>query len=374
VSAEVAGIAELDLTAYVRPGDLIVWSQACAEPLTLVEALAAQRTQLDGVRCFTGISSSPAVCPEHADYLSFISYSAAGANRSLSRAGLLEILPCHYSELPRILGDGPLRADVVFLSLPPARADGSFGLGLGSDYVSTLVGRARVVIAEINDQVPDLPCDRRLRPDEIDVLVHTSRPPAQYPAPAPGPVDAAIAAHLAALIPDGATLQLGIGTIPSAVARRLAGHRDLGVHSGTITDAIAELIQAGVITGARKSTDRGLVITGMLMGTSALIECAAADPRVQLRDTRYTHDPAPTAWSRSTRRPRSISPARLIPRRLRAVMWAPSEDPPISCARPPDLPAASRSSRCRRLRARPAGLSPGSAARPPRPGRTPGSS
>jgi acyl-CoA hydrolase len=292
VSAEVAGIAELDLTAYVRPGDLIVWSQACAEPLTLVEALAAQRTQLDGVRCFTGISSSPAVCPEHADYLSFVSYSAAGANRSLSRAGLLEILPCHYSELPRILGDGPLRADVVFLSLPPARADGSFGLGLGSDYVSTLVGRARVVIAEINDQVPDLPCDRRLRPDEIDVLVHTSRPPAQYPAPAPGPVDAAIAAHLAALIPDGATLQLGIGTIPSAVARRLAGHRDLGVHSGTITDAIAELIQAGVITGARKSTDRGLVITGMLMGTSALIECAAADPRVQLRDTRYTHDPA----------------------------------------------------------------------------------
>ena len=80
--------------------------------------------------------------------------------------------------------------------------------------------------------------------------------------------------------------------MPSAVARRLHGHRDLGVHSGMITDAVAELIEAGVITGARKTVDRGLVVTGMLMGTRKLIDLAAADRRVQLRDTRYTHDPA----------------------------------------------------------------------------------
>jgi acyl-CoA hydrolase len=283
---------ELDLAGYVRPGDLIVWSQACAEPLTLTEILADQRKQLGGVRCFPGISSSAAVRPEHADCLSFSSYSAAGANRSLSQAGVLDIVPCHYSDLPRILGTGPHRADVVFLSLPPAGADGLFGFGLGADYVSTLVGRARVVIAEVNDQVPDLPGGRRLRRDEIDVLVPASRPPPEYPQPAPGELDAAMAGYIAGLIPDGATLQLGIGTIPSAVARRLTGHRDLGVHSGMITDAIAELIEAGVITGARKSTDRGLVITGMLMGTRTLIEHAAGDASIQLRDTRYTHDPA----------------------------------------------------------------------------------
>jgi len=292
VTTEIGDIGALDLRRHIRPGDTVAWGQACAEPITLTEALADQRKLLGGVRCFTGISSSPAVRPESCDHLTFVSYSAAGANRALWQAGALEILPCHYSQLPRILADGPLRADVLFLSLPPAGPDGSFGPGLGADYLAALVGTARVVIAEVNDQVPDVSCERRLSRDEIDVIVHVSRPPAEYPPPAPGETDAAIAAHVAGLVPDGATIQLGIGSMPSAVARRLLGHRDLGVHSGMITDAVAELIEAGVVTGARKTVDRGQVVTGFLMGTRALVARAAADRSVQLRDTSYTHDPA----------------------------------------------------------------------------------
>ncbi len=292
MTTEIGDIAALDLARYIRPGDTVAWSQACAEPLTLTEALADQRKELGGVRCFTGISSSAALRPEHCDYLSFVSYTAVGANRALRAAGLLDILPSHYSELPRILGDGPLRADVLFLSLPSARPDGTFGLGLGADYLAALVGRTATVIAEVNDQVPDVGCDRRLSRSEIDVIVHTSRPPAEYPAAAARPVEAAIADHVAGLVPDGATIQLGIGSIPSAVARRLRDRRDLGIHSGMITDAAAELIEAGAVTGARKSVDRGLAVTGFLMGTRALIARAAADRTIQLRDTRYTHDQA----------------------------------------------------------------------------------
>ena len=144
----------------------------------------------------------------------------------------------------------------MLLSLPPPRPDGTFGLGLGADYVATLIDQATVVIAEVNDQVPDLSCDRWLSPAELDVVVGVSRPPAEYPAPPPRDIEDAIAGHVAGLIPDGATIQLGIGSMPSAVARRLLGHRDLGVHSGMITDAIAELIEAGVITGAHKAIDR----------------------------------------------------------------------------------------------------------------------
>ncbi len=293
MTTEIGDIAALDLAAYIGPGDTVAWGQACAEPLTLTEALADQRKELGGVRCFTGISSSAALRPENCDYLSFVSYTAAGANRALRAAGLLDIVPSHYSELPRILGDGPLRADVLFLSLPPAGPDGTFGLGLGADYLAALVGRTATVIAEVNDQVPDVGCDRRLSRSEIDVIVHTSRPPAEYPPAEPArPTEAAIAGHIAGLVPDGATIQLGIGSMPSAVARRLRDHRDLGIHSGMITDAVAELIEAGVVTGARKSVDRGLVVTGFLMGTRALIARAAADRAIQLRDTRYTHDPA----------------------------------------------------------------------------------
>jgi acyl-CoA hydrolase len=292
VTREIGDIAGLDLTAYIRPGATVAWGQACAEPLTLAEALADQRKHLGGVRCFTGISSSSAVRPENCDYLSFASYSAAGANRALSQAGLLDIVPSHYFDLPRILSDGPLRVDVLFLAVPPAGPDGRFALGLGADYLSPLIGRAGTVIAEVNDQIPEVGCDRRLSRDQIDVIVHTSRPPAAYPDKPASDIDGAIAGHVASLIPDGATIQLGLGALPSAVARGLLGHRDLGVHSGVITDGIAGLIEAGVVTGARKSTDPGLAVTGFLMGTRTLIDRAAADRSIQLRDTRHTHDHA----------------------------------------------------------------------------------
>jgi acetyl-CoA hydrolase len=181
---------------------------------------------------------------------------------------------------------------VLFLALPQAGPDGTFGLGLAADYLAPLIGRASTVIAEVNDQVPDVGGDRRLSRGQIDVLVRTSRPPAEYAGKPASDVDIAIAEHVAGLVPDGATLQVGIGSLPAVVLRHLRGHRDLGVHSGMITDEIAELIEAGVVTGARKGTDRGLTVTGLLLGTSTLIKRAAVDKSIQLRDTRYTHDQA----------------------------------------------------------------------------------
>ncbi len=181
-------VSELDLASYIRPGDTVAWGQACAEPLTLTEALAEQRRRLGGIRCFTGISSSAAVRRENCDHLSFASYTAAGANRALAKAGALDILAAHYSELPR------QHVDVIFLSLPPPRPDGTFGLGLGADYVAALVGHARIVIAEVNDQVPDLRCAPGLAPDQLDVIVAVSRPPAEYPAAAPRAIEDSIAA------------------------------------------------------------------------------------------------------------------------------------------------------------------------------------
>src|SRR6201986_5432564 len=193
MTAEISDPATLDLARYIRPGALVAWGQGCAEPLTLTEALAAQRQQLGGIRCFSGISTTAAVLPEPCDYLSFSPYTAAGANRALSEAGLLDIVPCHYSQLPDILGRGPLRVDVVFMALPPAGPDGTFGLGLAADYLAPLIGRASLVMAEVNDQVPDVGGDRRLSRGEIDVLVRTSRSPAEYPGKPASDVDIAIA-------------------------------------------------------------------------------------------------------------------------------------------------------------------------------------
>src|ERR1700722_2872884 len=292
MTIEIDDVSHLDLTRYIRPGDLVAWGQACAEPLTLTEALAAQRRQLGRVRCFAGISGPAGVPPEGCDHLSFSAYTATGAGRPLTAGGMLAIVPAHYSQLPRILTAGPLRADVVFLSLPPAAPDGTFGPGFAADYIAELTETARVVLAEANDQVPDISSDVRIRDRDVDVLVHTSRPPARYAAAPARDVEEAIAGHVANLIPDGATLQLGIGSMPSAVTRRLLDHRDLGVHSGMITDAVADLIDAGVVTGARKSLDRGKVVTGFLMGSDPLLKLAATEPSISVRSTSYTHDPA----------------------------------------------------------------------------------
>lgn len=293
MTVELDDPARLDFARYLRPGDLVAWGQACGEPLSLTEAFVAHRASMPGLRCFLGIPCADTVRPEHAGRLRLFSYSGAGPNQALLGAGVLDIVPCHYSALPGLLSQGQLRVDVLMLALPPARPDGSYGLGLCADYTATLISSARVVMAEVSDQIPDVGCAPAVSGRDLDVIVHTSRPPAQHYAGRPaGPAETAIGRLVAGLVEDGATLQLGIGSMPSAVLPALAGHRDLGVHSGMITDAIAQLIDAGAVTGAHKTVDRGAVVTGFLMGTSGLFELAARTPAVVLRDTRYTHDPA----------------------------------------------------------------------------------
>jgi acyl-CoA hydrolase len=293
VTAEYDGVGSLDLTQYLRPGETVAWGQACGEPVSLTEALMAQRASLPGTRCFLGISCSDTVQPEHADHLRFVSYTGSGPNQMLLRAGALDVLPCHYSELPDILAAGPLRADAVMVALPPPRPDGSYGLGVAADYTATLIGSARIVLAEVSDKIPDIPGAPTMAAEDIDVVVHTSRPPPEHYGARPiRDVEMAIAALVADVVGDGATLQVGIGSMPSAALSALVGHRDLGVHSGMITDTVAALVEAGAVTGAHKTTDRGLIVAGFLLGTGYLLQHAAGNRAVRLRDTRYTHDQA----------------------------------------------------------------------------------
>ncbi|WP_433379652.1 acetyl-CoA hydrolase/transferase family protein [Streptosporangium sp. CA-115845] len=285
------GAGRLDLTVHVRPGDAVMWGQACAEPLTLTERLIEQRAEIGGFRCFLGLPASDTIRPEHADHVSFLSYCGGGGNRALHRAGALDILPCHYSTLPDLIESGALPVDVVLVQLSPADGAGRHSLGMADDYLSAAIDRARVVIAEVNDQVPWTHGARTLAAADLDVIVFTSRPPAEIVKSVPGDAEERVAEHVAGLIEDGATLQLGLGALPEAIAARLAGRRDLGVHSGQIGDAVADLMEAGVITGARKTVGRGRTVTGTLMGTSRLFRYAHGNPAIELRDTRHTHDP-----------------------------------------------------------------------------------
>ncbi|HEX7968316.1 MAG TPA: acetyl-CoA hydrolase/transferase C-terminal domain-containing protein, partial [Stellaceae bacterium] len=279
----------LDLAQFLRAGDTVVVGQACAEPLTLTETLARQRAALGGVRVFLGPGFSGTLRPEHGDHIGFAGYAGSGHNQALARAGLLDVVPAHYCELPALFAQGTLRADAVLLQMSPPDAAGRSFFGMANDYQIDAARRARAVIAEINDQVPQTP-GSELPPDlRIDAIVRTSRAPAMlHPAPL-GDVETRIAAHVAPLVPDGATIELGIGALPDAILSALRQHRDLGLHSGMIGDGIVALAEAGVLTNAQKPIDTGVTIAGLLFGTRRLFDFAHRNPALRLMPPAYTH-------------------------------------------------------------------------------------
>jgi acetyl-CoA hydrolase len=288
-------IDRLDLSTLVRAGDLVVCGQGLAEPVTLTRALVRQRRTLGEVRLFVGPTFSDSFTAGHTDGLRFVSWCATGGNAALRDAGALDILPTHYSMLDRLFAEGTLQADVVLLLVSEPDADGRWNLGLVADYTIAAARRARTVILEISDRVPwvygaELPAD--VSPA---LAIRSGRPPqvlARRRLEAVTEQERAMAAHACALIPDGATIELGIGSLPELVLDGLRHRRDLGIHSGAIGDGVAELMQAGVITNRRKPIDPGISVAGLLMGGRALLDYAHRNARLQLRPPSYTHDAA----------------------------------------------------------------------------------
>jgi acyl-CoA hydrolase len=285
-------LQDLDLAQYVRPGDGILFGQGCGEPVSLTEKLVQQRAAYSGAGIFFGSGFSKTFQPEHADHLRFKGFGGVGTLRKLASAGKLEPVPCHISSIEGMIRRQQIRTDVVMLLVSPANERGEHSFGLVNDYVRAAVAKARVVIAEVNAQVPWTPCDQPLRQDEITVAVHTDRAPLELPAAPFGELERRIAGHLGDLIPDRATLQVGIGAVPEAIVAMLSDRRDLGVHSGMIGDSVADLMERGVITNAHKSLDAGVTISGVLFGTQRLYRFADRNPQIRLCPTSYTHSMA----------------------------------------------------------------------------------
>jgi acetyl-CoA hydrolase len=268
----------IDLSSVVRPGDGIIWGQACAEPQTLIEALVAQRARLGGVGAFLGSSYSGILKPEHADHLRLTSYCGTGTNRALAEAGVLEILPAPYSQLGALIRNQKIRSDVVMLQVSPPNPKGEYSLGLGVEYLAPALERARAVVAEINDRVPWTWTEPLLREEDFALAVRSSRPPVYVDFKA-SDADREIARHAAAFVPDGAVLECGIGSLPNAVLGALQDRRGLAYHSGLVCEGVAGLDLVSCTGGA-------------LMGSQRLFDWARENPRLRLRSSDYTHGAA----------------------------------------------------------------------------------
>lgn len=279
---------DLDLGRYVRAGCGVWWGQAAAEPTPLVHALVEQSSEIGPIDAFCGFSWDEWLTTRLPETVRLRSYGALGAFRELSRVGQLEVVACHYSVLPRLFAQRLLPCDVGLVQVAPPDTNGSCSLGVGVDYAADALMHTPTLIAEINARMPVTVGSVRIPVERFTAVVNTDRPLAQEPQRAADGVDRAIARLVASLVEDRDTIQIGVGALPAAVLECLAGHADLGMHSGIITDGVAALVDKGVLTGAYKEVDPGQVVTGTAIGSAGLYERCATLPAL-FRPASYTH-------------------------------------------------------------------------------------
>lgn len=288
----------IDFSSFLSPGIGVWWSQASAEPTPLVHSLLEQAATLGPVRAFTGLTWNQRLTTDLPSGVTLVSYGALGALRRLGRNGQLEIIPCHYSALPRLFASGRLPRDVGLVQVSPPDSDGECSLGIGVDYVADAIAHTPVLIAEINRRMPRTLGTPTISVSQFSATIHTDRPLVEGQARPPDEVDRAVARRVAELIDDGATIQTGVGTLPEAVLTALSDHACLGIHSGLISDGVMHLVERGVVTGCRKEADPGLIVTGAALGTTDLYE-RVPDLPAEFRAASYTHSAAVLARLRS---------------------------------------------------------------------------
>lgn len=282
-------LEDLDLAEWIRPGDSITWGQGCAEPRCLTERLVEQRESLGSLKLFIGMSLSDTLQAEHRDHFHFTSYGAIGTNNRLSAGGALEVLPCNYAAIPQLIESGRLPVDVVLVQVSPPGPDGHYSLGLANDFLIAAMRKARVVIAEVNKQVPCTTLDQPLDTALIDIVVPCSRTPIDFSGADIGDAEQRIGNFASEMIEDGAVLQYGIGSVPAAILASLSTHRALGIHSGMLTDDTIGLLEAGVINNETNRIRPGVSVAALAMGGERLRQYLHLNPEVELHPASTTH-------------------------------------------------------------------------------------
>jgi 4-hydroxybutyrate CoA-transferase len=277
----------------LRPGMRVLLPPGCGEPTPLIDEIVRQAERLRPLTLMGGLhlGGHPFCAPEHHGRLRWVTFHAMPALRDALARDQAEFVPLRYFDAPWAFGPaGPWAADAVLLQTAPPDGAGRLSLGVSTSYPLPVARTAPLVIAEVNRRMPRTLGDSTIALDRVGAWVETDRPLVPYASPSIGEVERRIAAHVAEIVPDGATIQVGIGATPEAVVSGLGGHRDLGVHSA-LFDAMLPLLERGVITGARNRRHPGCLDLGEIMGTEPLFGWVHENPRVFMEPSTAIHDP-----------------------------------------------------------------------------------
>jgi acyl-CoA hydrolase len=276
---------------HIRDGDDLIVPLANGEPVSLIDAIEAAAERREGVRIHQmhALHDRPYIHGKARDHLLHVSYFLSPVTRPAFHEHGCELVPNNFSEVPRLLRE-TTKCSMVLAAAAPMDRHGYFSLGTNCDYVAPFVGTVPFFL-EVNEQMPRTFGRNQVHVSQIAGWTVADRPLVEVPSPAPTDVDERIAEHVAERIPDGATLQAGIGSIPSALLAGLRDHRDLGVHTELLSDALIDLVEDGVVTGTRKNLVPGKVVTTFALGTQRLYDFLHENPAVEFLPVDYVNDP-----------------------------------------------------------------------------------
>jgi 4-hydroxybutyrate CoA-transferase len=281
-----------EAVAGIRSGDQVYLHCAASTPTVLLDALVTRAAELRdvGVVHLHCEGPGPHLAPEMAPHFRHRALFVGPNARLAVHEGRADYVPVFLSDVPRLFESGMLPLDYVFVNATPPDAHGFCSLGTSVEAMHAAIRAAKTVVVQLNRAVPRTLGESFIHVDDIDLAVECSVPPYVHGNSQIGDTERRIGSFVADLVPDGATIQLGIGAIPAAVGLALTGKRDLGVHTEMFTDTVVDLVEAGVITGARKERNRGKIVAAFMMGTQRLYEFVNDNPMVEMRSVDYTND------------------------------------------------------------------------------------
>jgi acyl-CoA hydrolase/RimJ/RimL family protein N-acetyltransferase len=279
--------------ALIRRGDHIHLSDGSATPLGIIPGLVSEDAHLgdNEILHMLTLGDAPYVRPEFADKFRHNALFIGPNVREAVTAGRADYTPVFLSEIPALIRSGRIPIDVSIVSVSPPDAGGYCTFGTHVDINPAATSVARLVIAQVNPRMPRTFGPSRIHIDQIHAMVEAEHPLPELRPPHSRPETEAIACYVAELIPDGATLQLGIGGIPDAVLRYLQDRNDLGIHTEMFSDGVVALARLGVVTGKRKTLHAGKIVASFILGTHGTYDFVGDNPVVEMYPVDYSNDP-----------------------------------------------------------------------------------
>jgi 4-hydroxybutyrate CoA-transferase len=281
-----------EAVAGIRSRDAVYLQCAAATPEVLLRALVDRAPELEDVSMVHLHTEGPGphLAPEMAPHFRHRALFIGPNARLAVNEGRADFVPVFLSDVPALFLSGALPLDAVFVNATPPDAHGFCSLGTSVEAMHAAIKAATTVIVQFNTAMPRTLGESFIHTSQIDLAIEVDEPMHEVPRPRIGDIERRIGAFIADLVPDGATLQLGIGAIPTATAEFLLGKKDLGIHTEMFTDAVVDLVEAGVITGNAKVRNVGKLVTAFMMGTKRLYEFVNDNPMVEMRPVDFTND------------------------------------------------------------------------------------